>query len=113
LPPIVLDQDGESLDIPMGIGQPLGMFDPMSIDQQQFTIPEGGLALLFSDGLNEAVNSQGRPFGLERVKDELCLHRHESAQQICDKLWLAVQNHSYGIQHQDDFTTVLIKREKN
>jgi serine phosphatase RsbU (regulator of sigma subunit) len=110
LPPIVLDPDGEILDIPLGLGQPLGVFDSMSIDQQQFTVPKGGLVLLYSDGLHEAVNAQGKPFGLERVKEELYLNRHESAQQICEKLWRAVQNHSYGLQHQDDFTTILIKR---
>ena len=111
MPPIVIDQDGVFMDIPVAEGQPLGVIDDLSIDQQQFTIPEGGLALLFSDGLHEVFNSQGDMFGLDRIKDELLVHRHESAQTICNKLWLAVQNHSGEIPHQDDFTTVVIKRD--
>jgi len=110
MPPIVIDQDGEFMDIPVAEGQPLGVIDDLSIDQQQFTIPEGGLALLFSDGLHEVFNSQGVMFGLDRIKSELLVHRHESAQTICNKLWLAVQNHSGEIPHQDDFTTVVVKR---
>jgi serine phosphatase RsbU (regulator of sigma subunit) len=86
------------------------VIDNLHIDQQQFFIPEGGLALLFSDGLHEVFNSQGNIFGLDRIKSELLVHRQESAQTICNKLWLAVQNHSGEIPHQDDFTTVVIKR---
>jgi serine phosphatase RsbU (regulator of sigma subunit) len=110
VPPIVIDRDGVFLDIPVEEGQPLGVIDNLHIDQQQFLIPEGGLALLYSDGLREVFNSQGNMFGLDRIKSELLVHRHESAQTICNKLWHAVQNHSGEIPHQDDFTTVVIKR---
>ena len=111
VPPIVIDQDGVFMDIPVEEGQPLGVIDNLHIDQQQFIIPEGGLARLFSDGLHEVFNSQGDIFGLDRIKSELLVHRQESAGMICNKLWLAVQNHSGEIPHQDDFTTVVVKRD--
>jgi sigma-B regulation protein RsbU (phosphoserine phosphatase) len=110
LPPIMLDQDGVFLDIPVAEGQPLGVIDNVLIDQQQITITDGGLALLYSDGLHEAVNSQGNAFGFDRVKEELLAHRQKSAKTICKKLWKAVENHSGEILHQDDFTTVIVKR---
>jgi serine phosphatase RsbU (regulator of sigma subunit) len=68
--------------------------------------------LLYSDGLNEAADSQGREFGFERIGQELLAHRQEGAGIICQKLWQAVQSHSGEIQHQDDFTTVVIKRDE-
>ncbi|GAI63259.1 unnamed protein product, partial [marine sediment metagenome] len=71
LPPIVIDQYAKFVDIPVAEGQPLGVFENLHIDQQQFTIPDGGLMLLFSDGLHEAVDSFGNPFGLDRVRDIL------------------------------------------
>ncbi len=110
LPPIVVDQYGKLVDLPIALGQPLGVLEDFTIDQQQVTIPEGGLVLLFSDGLHEAVDSLGNPFGLNRVRDILVAHRHERAESICEKLWLAVQNHSGELLHQDDFTTVVVKR---
>jgi len=61
------------------------VIDNLHIDQQQFFIPEGGLALLFSDGLHEVFNSQGDIFGLDRIKSELLVHRHEREQTICKK----------------------------
>jgi serine phosphatase RsbU (regulator of sigma subunit) len=108
--PIVIDQDGQILDIPVTKGHPLGVFDDLCIDQQQFTIPHGGLALLCSDGLHEAVDSFNNQFGLDRVKEILVAHRHERAKTICKNLWLAVQNHSGAIFRQDDFTAVVVKR---
>jgi serine phosphatase RsbU (regulator of sigma subunit) len=110
LPPILIDQDGKFVDMPVAEGLPLGVVENVLIDHQQFTIPDGGLMLLYSDGLHEAINSQGNPFGLNRVKDELRAHYHSSAKTICNKLWLAVQNHSGAIPHQDDFTIVVVKR---
>jgi len=110
LPPIVIDQDGKIVDIPMEEGQPLGVFDKLNVDQQQFTIPNGGLALLLSDGLHEAVDSFGKFFGFDRVREILIAHRHERANTICKKLLQAVQNHSGEFLHQDDFTTVVVKR---
>ena len=109
--PIILDQNGKFIDIAMERGQPLGLFDEVKIDQQQVLIPKGGLALLYSDGLNEAADSQGNEFGLQRVKHELLTHREENASIICEKLWLTAQSHSGENLHQDDFTTVIVKRD--
>jgi serine phosphatase RsbU (regulator of sigma subunit) len=108
--PIVLDKDGSFIDVPMNRGQPLGVFEDVQIDHQQFTLSQGGTVLLHSDGLNEAADSQGREFGIQRIRQELFAHRKKSAGTICQKLWQAVQSYSGEIQHQDDFTTVVIKR---
>lgn len=112
LPPMVIDVDGEFLDIPISEGQPLGVFDPLTIDQQVFAIPPGGLVLFFSDGLHEAIDARGNPFGFERIREELFAHRQENAKTICEKLWRSVKKHSGANLHQDDFTTVVIKRNE-
>ena len=109
--PLVLDEQGQFLDVPMDIGQPLGLFEDMKIDRQCITIPKGGMALLHSDGLNEAADPHGKEFGFERVRQELFVTRRESARTICDRLWTAVQNYSGGMANQDDFTTLVIKRK--
>jgi serine phosphatase RsbU (regulator of sigma subunit) len=110
LPPIAIDGEGNQVELPVGEGQPLGVLADPQIDQQQVTIPEGGLVLLFSDGLHEAVDARGNSFGFERITEQLRHHRRKEAAVICSKLWQAVENHSGELPHQDDFTTVLIKR---
>jgi serine phosphatase RsbU (regulator of sigma subunit) len=110
LPPILVDGDGNIIDPPVASGKSLGIFNKIIIDQQQCIIPKGGLALFFSDGLFEAVNPAGKFFGIKRVKELLVAHRQESASSICKNLWAAVQEFSEDIPHQDDFTTVVVKR---
>lgn len=110
LPPVILDTNGEVINIGMNTGQPLGLFSKVKLDVQEIVIPRGGLALLFSDGLHEAVDSHGKAFGIERIIRELSANRGENAQVICKRLWEAVDAHSGEMPHQDDFVTVLIKR---
>lgn len=109
-PPIVLGDQGEVIEMRMGEGQPLGIFEEVELDSQVVIIPRGGTVLLFSDGLSEAADAQGIPFGFERIWRELAEQRSQSAKGICKKLWEAVNTHSAEMPHQDDFVTVVVKR---
>ncbi len=109
-PPIVLDSQGEVIQIRMDAGQPLGIFREVKLDVQAVTIPPGGLALLYSDGLSEATDAQWQEFGVKRIAQILSSQRLESASQICHQLWEAVAAHSGELRHQDDFVTVVVKR---
>ena len=108
--PIVLSTHGEVIEVGVDEGQPLGLFKDVQLDVQELMIPRDGLALLFSDGLNEATDPQGNEFEFERIKRELITHRRESAKAICKKLWEAVDAYSDEMPHQDDFVTVVVKR---
>jgi sigma-B regulation protein RsbU (phosphoserine phosphatase) len=105
-----LDSTGKRIKIKMGLGQPLGLFTRVKIDIQTVVIPPDGLALLYSDGLNEAIDPQGNEFGYESIYNELSTHREKSSKMICRKLWEAVKKHSGNLPNQDDFVTVIVKR---
>ena len=109
--PVLLDGQGQLIEVSMDEGQPLGLFEDVKIDQQCITIPRGGMVLLHSDGLNEASNAEGKEFGFERIKEILIHNRNESSRVICDQLWAAVQNYRASLIEQDDFTTLVIKRD--
>ena len=108
--PILIDSQGSSIHLAMNRGQPLGIFEDVIIDEQQGVLPQGGLLLLHSDGLTEATDAHGQEYGLQRIQTVLAAHRDESAQNICEKLWLAVRSHSGEFPHQDDFTALIVKR---
>lgn len=110
LPPILLDKQGQAHKIKVETSQALGLFKDVNLSLQEVIIPPGGLLLLASDGLNEATDSLGTEFGFTRVCQVLTELRHESARNICKKLWQAVVSHSENLSHQDDFTTVVVKR---
>lgn len=111
LPPIVLDGQGNVIEIEPGEGQALGLLEDVQLSLKEVVLPPGGLVLFFSDGLNEAVDKQGVEFGFERIKQELYIHRAESAADICLKLWEAVVSYSGDEANQDDFTAVVVKRQ--
>ena len=106
----MLGGHGQVLPLERDLGQPLGLFENVALDVQQVTIPHGGLAALFSDGLTEATDALGQEFGVERVRQELFLHRDDGAKTICRQLWAAVRAHSGDRLNQDDFAAVVVKR---
>lgn len=108
--PIILDGRGKPMNLHMDVGQPLGLFSKVALDEQEVALVPGGMMLFFTDGLNEAVDESGEQFGLERVVTLLQASRGESAKVICRRLWSAVNEYSRAAPHQDDFAVLLMKR---
>ena len=109
--PILLDESGNVVKIPVKPGQPLGLFGNLPIDEERITIPYRGTMLLFTDGLNEVSNSEGIEFGDNGyLFESLASGRHKRAQRICEHLWNDIQLFGQGQPQADDFTAVVIKR---
>jgi phosphoserine phosphatase RsbU/P len=109
--PILLDESGTVVKIPVKPGQPLGLFGHLPIDEERITIPPSGTMLLFTDGLNEVSNSEGIEFGdNDYLFESLASGRHKRAQRICEHLWNDIQIFGQGQPQGDDFTAVVIKR---
>ncbi|HSM70869.1 MAG TPA: SpoIIE family protein phosphatase [Anaerolineales bacterium] len=108
--PIILDQAGHPINVPIKPGQPLGLFGNLPIDEESITIPHGGALLLFTDGLNEASNKDGSDFGDNALIESFSANLQKRAQLICESLWDAVQEFSEGLPQGDDFTVLAIKR---
>ena len=112
LPPVILDKDASPVPVNLGVGQPLGVFSDPLIDEGCQAIPEGGMVLLFSDGLSEAIDSQGNQFEVAGLLAVCLRQKFEPAQEICQSLWNAVITHSGDSPQQDDFTIIAIKRNQ-
>jgi sigma-B regulation protein RsbU (phosphoserine phosphatase) len=108
--PLLFDEQGQIIKIPSSAGQPLGLFDELPIDEQRIQIPPGGTLMIYSDGVSEPENLEGKEFGFELLSRSVISNRARTAQNICDLLWQDVQAFSKGNPHQDDFTTVAVKR---
>jgi len=108
--PIILDANRRLIDVPIRPGQPLGLFGNLPIDEERITIPSGGALLLFTDGLNEAINEDEIDFGDNGLIESFSSGQHKRAQHICEHLWNDVQAYSRGLPQGDDFTAVVIKR---
>jgi sigma-B regulation protein RsbU (phosphoserine phosphatase) len=69
----------------------------------------GDLVLLFTDGLTEATDPAGQPFGFRRLIESAARHRHEPSQAIVQHLFAAVHDFARGQAIQDDMTVVAVK----
>jgi sigma-B regulation protein RsbU (phosphoserine phosphatase) len=69
-PPMILRQDGCIDTLETG-GLPVGMFDVAAYEAQPFHLDPGDRILMYSDGVTECFDSQGRAFELERFQQVL------------------------------------------
>ena len=109
--PYLLDGKGRFVDVPVSSGQPLGLFADLPIDEQTIALPPGGTLLLYSDGLSETKDTQGRDFAPDLLYQSLRGNRTRPAQAICEQLWQDVQLHGLGLPQQDDCTVLVVKRQ--
>jgi serine phosphatase RsbU (regulator of sigma subunit) len=110
--PVILDEDLHPIEIGCGAGMPLGLVEEIQLDARTVTIPPGGLAFIFSDGLSEAQDADGCDFSVDHLFATLPAISHLPAEQICAQLWDSVRIFSGDQPQADDFTVVVIKRAK-
>lgn len=108
--PLVLDEKQHLIETPSSSGMPLGITDEIELDAQSVTIPPGGLIVVYSDGLSEALDAADNQFGIERLARKLPSISYLPAAQVCDRLWKCVQEFVGDQPQSDDFTVIVIKR---
>ncbi len=108
--PIIYRRETDSFEELAEGGIALGVIDDFRFDLDgPVSLHHGDLLFLYTDGIVEAMDARGEPFGVERVHTVLRAHRDESARNIVDSLRVAVQAHIGTDERQDDLTLVLAK----
>jgi sigma-B regulation protein RsbU (phosphoserine phosphatase) len=90
-------------------GFPIGIFDDAVYDEWNVRLKPGDILVLFSDGLTEAVNREGKFFGAGRLKELLASNAHLNSGEIADRLLGEVQEFTQGGAITDDRTLVVMK----
>jgi serine phosphatase RsbU (regulator of sigma subunit) len=104
--PLVVAPGGEIAVPSMGQGQPLGILPSPDLDEQSVAIPRGGVLLLYTDGVTEAMNSDGEFFETERLYEVARSARGTSAEHLCDALLQAISTYHGAAPQADDITMV-------
>jgi sigma-B regulation protein RsbU (phosphoserine phosphatase) len=93
-------------------GPPLGLFSDARFEESTLTLHTGDLLAACSDGILEAVGSNGsgdEEFGESRVLDVVWRHRNQSANEIVESLLTAVQTFTGGGSPHDDMTVLVVR----
>jgi sigma-B regulation protein RsbU (phosphoserine phosphatase) len=70
-PPMLLRRVDGNVEELESLGRPLGLFADSAYRAREFRLRVGDALLLYTDGLVEMTGTDGRPFGLDRVRDHV------------------------------------------
>ncbi|OQY46179.1 MAG: hypothetical protein B6242_08425 [Anaerolineaceae bacterium 4572_78] len=93
------------------LGFPIGMIDPINkfIGEITMQLQSGEGIVLYTDGITEAENMQGKFYGLEQLCDMVSQNWHQSAKDVKTAIVADVQNHIGEQKVYDDLTLLVIK----
>lgn len=87
MPPLVRRVQGDRLEtIEDGTGLPVGLVPEAQFEEGQINLQKGDTVLLFSDGVTEAQNADGRMFGMDRLVQSVSEGSAKASDMVSDLL---------------------------
>ena len=90
-------------------GPPLGMLDEAPTSMTRPWDPEGDVLLLFTDGIADARNREGRRLDEAAVLECVRSHRDEPPAQIAGRVFALLDDYTGDVPRRDDLTLVVLK----
>jgi len=109
-PPVYYNSSEDRLYSLRRTGMVLGIDPETPYTQHTNNMRIGDFLLLYTDGLIDAIDADGKDFGVKRLEDLAYESRHQSAEEIINRLESAVTLHTGGITPFDDVTILVVKR---
>ena len=88
----------------------LGVSDRARYNSQELVLEPMDTLVLYTDGVTEAMNSEGAFFGNDGLIELLAESHNQHAQQIAEQLRDKIIEFSATKEPADDLTTVVLKR---
>ena len=107
-PLVLLGMGGPPRFVFPASGTAAGLFPDNEIASVSMDIAPGDTLVLYTDGVTEAVNPEGKMFGDERLLK--CLEPGKNATQTVTHLLQSVRDYAAGAAQSDDFTIVAVRR---
>jgi sigma-B regulation protein RsbU (phosphoserine phosphatase) len=107
-PPILIRQDGSASMLEISGGPLIGIYETAEFILSKTHLQSGEALLLYTDGITEAFNSEGKMFTSERLLDTLSQSTATNSQQLVDTLIQTVDVFCQGAEQSDDITVVAV-----
>lgn len=111
---IIVRQDGqiEAVDT-LDLGFPLGLESDITpfVAEVHVQLQSGDVAVLYTDGITEAMNQHNQQYGPERFHQVLQLHRQQSAAEILQHILDSLKQHIGSQKVFDDITLLVLKQQ--
>jgi sigma-B regulation protein RsbU (phosphoserine phosphatase) len=88
----------------------LGAFNEIVLEERNIWLAPGDVVLFFTDGLTEAMNADGEPFGDERLRRVMAAQRGRPAEALVLALQAEVRAFVNDTPQSDDLTLLVVRR---
>jgi len=109
-PPLVLRANGGGTERLADGGIALGMFAQSTYGVGRALLAPGDLLAVYSDGITEAENPDGRPFDERGLEAALPRNPSASMADLAHGVFRAVERHAGDVRLADDLTILLLRR---
>lgn len=109
MPPVIRRGDGTIEEPGMEeSGLPISIMGGMDYEAVRIDLAEGDLAVMYTDGVNEAMGPTGEQFGMEKVRELVA--EGGTAEQVNERIITALKKHFGTTPPDDDICLVTIER---
>ncbi len=108
-PPVIGGGDNHGDFMQMEPNAPIGLWPDLQYVGEEIDSVKGRPLFIYTDGLNEAEDSEQRQFGDERLLDILRNTHFDIAQQVIETLAADVEAHRKGAEPNDDLTMLCLR----
>lgn len=109
-PPYLIKASGAVEPLPMPEDVIVGAIDDMEYHETVLQLDKGDMLLMFTDGVNEAMNPQLEEYGDDRLENTLRSLAGSSCQETIDGVKKSVAAFTEGAEQSDDITIQALKR---
>ena len=107
-PPAMLVHD-RGLDMLEPGDPPVGLFNGQRYTQHCTAIDPGDRLVLYSDGITEAQNDSGEPFGIDRLRGAVEVNRGSSITSLVGQVQRSLVDHRGSAQFDDDVSMLVVE----
>ena len=108
--PLVVHTDGSNEEVPTTGGIALGVMPNLEYREASVTLAPGDTLILYTDGVSEAMNSEGEEFGVDRLMRIFNERAPASAKEANEVILQAVVEFADGYPQSDDVTCLVLRR---
>ncbi len=112
-PPVIVHADGSFTVLPLTGGIALGMLPDIEYGQKTITLSPGDTAILYTDGVTEAMNADDEEFGLERLCRIFADAPPKDAKEANSTIFKAVHDFAGYTPQSDDITCLTLRRSED
>lgn len=107
--PLLLGAGKEPVILPGTHGIPLGSMPGLDYGHEKTVLKQGEKIFLYTDGISEAVNTQDKLFGEERLSNILSDCKGLKPKEISERIVSEIETFANGAEQADDITMLILE----